>query len=503
KCSVNEDMREKVEALTKLFRNENPNDNVERPFPSAGDPVNFCWYDLTEVWDGDSCPCAVPASHVDRNFNYGISGFVNLPFAEGQANCTEGTSQGPRNQLIAETLSSFAGGVRDLDHLETGIRTFWKEFNATTLRKMFKGQPEEVCDAYLDTITKIALLALKSEHLVTKPLPSLTAKGRVKSVSMSQEQATCLLAYCFFCATRREGQTKNDRVGFTFHLFHTRDDSPLFVEKMKFILHYFKTVTDEMPTGTLTFSRQTWNGEHEEYGSWNDKLSDLVVTSEGLIEDMEGCLQVDFANKFIGGGVMRMGAVQEELRFLCCPEMLVSMLLCEKMWDEEAILIQGAQQYSRYEGYSNKSRHVPMELRRDEQRDRFGRARSYLVAINAYPFKQNREMQYEDKFIRRELAKAYAGFMRTNNEVPARPVATGNWGCGVYQGDKELKSLIQLIAASKAGRAMVYITFGEKEFAEQLASMVTMLKDQGVTNGRLFAYLCQYESMRKTGKTVF
>ena len=34
-------------------------------------------------------------------------------------------------------------------------------------------------------------------------------------------------------------------------------------------------------------------------------------------------LQVDFANKFIGGGVLGHGAVQEEIRFLICPELLV------------------------------------------------------------------------------------------------------------------------------------------------------------------------------------
>ena len=32
-------------------------------------------------------------------------------------------------------------------------------------------------------------------------------------------------------------------------------------------------------------------------------------------------------------------------------------------------------------------------------------------------------------------------------------VATGNWGCGVFGGNVQLKSLLQLLAASKVGRA--------------------------------------------------
>merc|ERR1712080_419472 len=38
--------------------------------------------------------------------------------------------------------------------------------------------------------------------------------------------------------------------------------------------------------------------------------------------------------------------------------------------------------------------------------------------------------------------------------------ATGNWGCGVFGGDPQLKSLIQWLAASAMGREMVYHPFG-------------------------------------------
>ena len=39
-------------------------------------------------------------------------------------------------------------------------------------------------------------------------------------------------------------------------------------------------------------------------------------------------LQLDFANKYVGGGVLGNGCVQEEIRFLICPELIVSCLLC-------------------------------------------------------------------------------------------------------------------------------------------------------------------------------
>ena len=42
-----------------------------------------------------------------------------------------------------------------------------------------------------------------------------------------------------------------------------------------------------------------------------------------------------------------------------------------------------------------------------------------------------------------------------------RPVATGNWGCGAFKGDPQLKSMLQWVATSAAGRPqMIYCTFG-------------------------------------------
>ena len=50
-------------------------------------------------------------------------------------------------------------------------------------------------------------------------------------------------------------------------------------------------------------------------------------------------LQVDFANKKIGGGVLGGGRVQEEIRFCICPELLISQLIMEHMDPNEAIII--------------------------------------------------------------------------------------------------------------------------------------------------------------------
>ncbi len=61
---------------------------------------------------------------------------------------------------------------------------------------------------------------------------------------------------------------------------------------------------------------------------------------------------MDFANKYLGGGVLNSGCAQEEIRFVICPELLVSMLFTEVMQTSEAVLIKSCERLSSYTGYA-------------------------------------------------------------------------------------------------------------------------------------------------------
>lgn len=60
---------------------------------------------------------------------------------------------------------------------------------------------------------------------------------------------------------------------------------------------------------------------------------------------------MDFANKYIGGGVCEYGNVQEEILFTVCPEMQVAILFTDVMSDNEAVVISGATRFSNFVGY--------------------------------------------------------------------------------------------------------------------------------------------------------
>ena len=78
--------------------------------------------------------------------------------------------------------------------------------------------------------------------------------------------------------------------------------------------------------------------------------------------------------------------------------------------------------------------------------------------------------QLSDYNLLRDLNKAYCGFTGNGMQQckPPTAVATGNWGCGAFGGNPYIKALIQLMAASQAGRPMYYFTFDDWDLGYSL-----------------------------------
>lgn len=158
----------------------------------------------------------------------------------------------------------------------------------------------------------------------------------------------------------------------------------------------------------------------------------------------------------------------------------------------ESILITGAEQFSSYTGYGGKFKYAGPYSDKNPVDDCRRRCVS-IVAIDATPFGYSDSMQFTRENISRELNKAYSGFScqlgRDDPEQRAH-VATGNWGCGAFGGDKYLKTIIQWLAASRAGREVRYFTFTkDQEFSERQLQLVGKLQDKNVTVGKLYSLL--------------
>ena len=205
--------------------------------------------------------------------------------------------------------------------------------------------------------------------------------------------------------------------------------------------------------------------------------------------------------------------MQEEIRFVVSPECLLSLHFSECMADNEAIVIRGTERYSEYSGYA---RHFQFagSFFDDTPCDEEGFRESYIVAYDALKFPLDNGSgegggleQFREQNLLRELRKVSCRHScicsscfvfvameisilsipcsapssihtsdvclfqclvalqplpgERRNSSTARPFATGNWGCGAFGGDPQLKSLLQWIAASVAARAVTYLPFGD------------------------------------------
>lgn len=215
--------------------------------------------------------------------------------------------------------------------------------------------------------------------------------------------------------------------------------------------------------------------------------TDVRIYSGMTIEETALCTQVDFANKSLGGGVLREGSVQEEIRFLMCPELLVGKLFMRReMKDKEAISIVGAYVYSSYVGYGRNLRWKELERRHARQndeshRDGYGRLRVETIAIDATPFSSDRPLlvQFQEVENERDIKKATAGFCaQQGKDFDDIPIVSGLWGCGAFNGQKLLKFLQQVIAAGIADRPLVFCTFGDEETEKRCKSVLEKIRDK-------------------------
>ncbi|KAH0708329.1 hypothetical protein KY284_009756 [Solanum tuberosum] len=286
----------------------------------------------------------------------------------------------------------------------------------------------------------------------------------------------------------------------------------------------------------------------------NISLCHFEISVSGLIEDQSReAIEVDFANMYLGGGALVRGCVQEEIRFMINPELIAGMLFLPCMADNEAIEIVGTERFSSYTGYSSSFRFNGDYVDKKDI-DVLGRRKTRIVAIDALccPGKS----QYRLEGLLREINKAFCGFMdqckchqyqqlfkddQTVNAIGGRSivnllslghtstssqatvgtsgnqlarnheghkyqpldniqheigVVTGNWGCGAFGGDPQLKAMLQWIAASQAMRPFIlYYTFG-LEALQMLQQVIQWIVSHKWTAGELWNVLVEYSSQR-------
>lgn len=369
----------------------------------------------------------------------------------------------------------------------------------------------------INLLNEIGKFATHLDELCKKKIPYLKGNQN-KCITLSQYQIACLLANAFCCTlhNRKDRSEYHPIPPINFNrLLSSNEDVERKHEKLQCIFNYFKKIiprwTSKEEGTVVTFDRRYYFDEDlPKWLSNNEKIGSekFVIVKDEITSEFS---EIDFANKFIGGGVIGKGCVQEEIMFVQNPELIVSRLFTEKLEDTECLVITGYETFNETSGYSNTFRCNKVK----DDRTGFYRIKGtpllqrlrQTIAIDALHFHATWK-QYDQKNLNRELNKAYVGFNEKQNTTEkscSAAVATGNWGCGAFNGDKELKFLIQLMAATVAKRQVLYSTFNDEGQAKKFSEMYSLLKKKSVTVQKIYDILLQYGSKHENsyGVSVF
>ncbi|KAH9601373.1 Poly(ADP-ribose) glycohydrolase [Trypanosoma melophagium] len=391
--------------------------------------------------------------------------------------------------------------------------------------------PREREDFFDATLPWMKQIVINGPLLIpTNQLPILS-QGETKRLLFTYEEVTTLMACGFFslfpgrfpyCGKGREKSKKLGPFNFV-QLFSLAPNERIESQraKVRCLLQYFIDCShnmDSVKTGLELY--RVGFSSFPNFHCSTALMQNVITRADGFIEESYGNLQVDFANKFIGGGVLRSGCVQEEIRFVTCPELILSILVCDSLQDNEVLFMSGAGEYSITRGYANSFRflygnspryvtltrnailpgHHQMMVELVPTTRQEGTNKSWIVlrntcvvAMDAVNYRGCAEKQYTYEFIVRELRKAFVAFKgvtdSTLTSVHTGPVATGNWGCGAFQGELQLKLMIQWCAASQAGRSLIYYAFWDDAFCCRFQLVYEKIKREAWTVGNVLVVL--------------
>jgi len=357
----------------------------------------------------------------------------------------------------------------------------------------------------------ISSMATQVDDLFADGAPPLLLQGEAKTVELSQAQCCCLLSLAFFDAL--PGPPDHREMPGEFSFSYWLSNQP---EKTKCLLHYFlrsmrraeaaTTENDARGWGqrTVAFTRKVLADPAAVVSlaalqASEVPLGDFAVEGDAArIEDAQGLLQADFANEYLGGGALHAGSVQEEILFAVTPECLVGMLLCERMALNEAVEIVGAERFCAHTGYGRGPHGFRFAGAHEDATPAAagvgGRLAARIVALDAEVVCHAARAQYGAGSVLREMTKLAAALAPGPEEEAAAGLAafaTGNWGCGAFGGDPQLKSLLQWAAASQAGRGVRYFPFADRR-AAGLGELAGRLARARWTVGRLVTALLRY-----------
>ena len=333
-------------------------------------------------------------------------------------------------------------------------------------------------DFYRDLLPKLRAWALDAHP--HRPLDVLRM-GETARVALSPRHARHLLACAFFLGTLDSLTAGSLSLTALY-----RSPQPSSIERIVCLFAYFHAADEASDDPTITLARHQLDAARApDWRALDTPIAAARVRLHtGRMEDSDAEVFFDFANRDLHIHAIIPSLTQEEVLFSTCPELFPALLLCERMGDDEVIVIDGARRVCEYEGYLRSFRFTGLRADR--------RVHEVLAADAVF------YNHFTAEGVTRDLNKAWLGFASCRG----RRVSTGHWGCGVFGGNRAAKFLQQCCAAAMADVSLDYATFGDEDSATALRELLAALSDAGATVGSVARALSDYDGTNNDDEVI-
>ena len=175
---------------------------------------------------------------------------------------------------------------------------------------------------------------------------------------------------------------------------------------------------------------------------------------------------VNFANRNFQTGSIIPSCTQEEVLFNVRPELYTAMFICQRVYENEIIIISNAYKLMENTGYLNSFKFKCLKEEIFTSNDYLKKDNAHVLCLDA-TFKEH----YTFKSVLQDFSKFYTAcdFCKKLNENAG--ISTGSWGCGAFWCDKAHKFMQQIACAKCAGVKLSYSTFGDKNYKNKLEKL--------------------------------
>ena len=376
------------------------------------------------------------------------------------------------------TIENKSHFSRFIDSLLTSDKDKLEKIKEPHDLKIFQQLTKEEIEQFETSIIPLTKDLIVNHQTILSPQPIiLDSEGSVK---MTRKQCACMLSclsYGLFSIHLRENERSYNNISSFPSCFFANDN--VSVARSKCLLNYFMNISkqinnEEFMNEIVEYQRHSVELTKEMIQKCDKKIIVGTIENEKGIMDFndEPNLKADFANQYIGGGVLHGGCVQEEIMFMESPEALCSMVFCTVMDKYTSIRIKDMIRYSKISGYGG--------------RIKFGsdlgiQYRNTITAMDAIVVMGKDEVQYQEEQSLRDMNKVYSAIDKIEETEELIPFITGKWGCGAFRGNWEWKYIQQMIVCSMVGRPFVFTTFHEKDQMKMLERFNEKIKNDPPT----------------------